>query len=190
MLKISFLTIAALLAVSCAKKAQDIVSDGLNARYADAIKELSQARTEKDRFYSLNYAEKEAFNMGLKEHARLFAQEHARLLPKYKGDWNYGNAFQDVNIVMGRLALAEGRMEDARRYLLKAGDTPGSPQLKSFGPNMTLARDLLLHGEREVVLEYFGKCSRFWKMDRGALERWTAQVRAGKIPDFGANLIF
>lgn len=122
MLKISFLAIAALLAVSCAKKTQDIVSEGLDARYGDAIKKLSRARTERDRFYSLNCAEKEAFNTGLEKRARLFAEEHARLLSKYKGDWNYGNALQDVNIVLGRLALAEGCVEDARRYLLKAGD--------------------------------------------------------------------
>lgn len=121
-MKISFLAIAALLAVPCAKKTQDTVSEGLDARYGDAIKKLSRARTEKDRFYSLNAAEKEAFNTGLKKHARLFAEEHTRLLPKYKGDWNYGNALQDVNIVLGRLALAEGRVEDARRCLLKAGN--------------------------------------------------------------------
>jgi hypothetical protein len=51
---------------------------------------------------------------------------------------------------------------------------------------MTLARELLEKGERQVVLEYFKLCASFWKNDR--LDTWASEVRAGKIPDFGANL--
>ena len=53
-----------------------------------------------------------------------------------------------------------------------------------------LARELLEKGDRPAVLDYFHRCSRFWTADRGQLARWTAQVTAGKIPDFGANLIY
>ena len=37
----------------------------------------------------------------------------------------------------------------AAEYLLKAGATSGSPQLDSFGPNMSLAKDLLGKDQRE-----------------------------------------
>ncbi len=72
--------------------------------------------------------------------------------------------------------------------MLKAGDTPGSPQLDSFGPNMTLAKELLEKGDQQTVLQYLTLCGKFWKMDNGRLARWSETIRAGKIPDFGSNL--
>jgi hypothetical protein len=62
--------------------------------------------------------------------------------------------------------------------------------MNSFGPNMSLAKDLLEKGEREVVLEYFELCRKFWKMDNGRRNDWSQEVKAGKIPDFGANLVY
>jgi len=38
------------------------------------------------------------------------------------------------------------------------------------------------------VLEYFDKCAAFWTSHAGALRTWAADVRAGRIPDFGGNL--
>lgn len=103
-------------------------------------------------------------------------------------DWNYGNAIHQANLVLGRIAVTEGRLADAAKYLLTAGETPGSPQLNSFGPNMTLARDLLERGDTASVLKYFELCGKFWKMGGERLATWTAQVQAGRIPQFGANL--
>jgi len=54
----------------------------------------------------------------------------------------------------GRSALHGGHLEGARSCLLAAGHTPGSPQLNSFGPSMSFAREMLEAGEREPVLEY------------------------------------
>ena len=55
---------------------------------------------------------------------------------------------------------------------------------------MTLAKDLLENGERDTVLEYLILCRKFWKMDYGKLDQWISEVRAGKTPDFGANIFF
>ena len=77
---------------------------------------------------------------------------------------------------------------DAKLRLLASGRTKGSPTLDSFGPNMSLAKDLLERGEREVVLEYFKLCSAFWKRGADRLDAWTAEIKQGQIPDFGANL--
>jgi tetratricopeptide (TPR) repeat protein len=99
-----------------------------------------------------------------------------------------GNAIHKGNLVLGRLALRAGDVPKARSYLLAAGRTPGSPQLDSFGPNMTLAREFLKHGERNVVLQYFQECAAFWQMGQENLKQWSEEVKAGQIPDFGANL--
>ena len=60
--------------------------------------------------------------------------------------------------------------------------------LNSFGPNMTLAKELLKKGENEIVLEYCQLCSKFWKRDR--LKQWADVVEEGRVPDFGANLLY
>lgn len=130
---------------------------------------------------------KVAFEAGQHDKARQYAES----LLQGAGDgmsWNYGNRVHHGNLVLGRIALAEGNIKAARFRLVAATNTKGSPGLKSFGPNMTLAKDFLERGERDVVLKYFRLCSRFWEMDRGRLDEWTSKVKEGKIPDFGANL--
>jgi hypothetical protein len=159
-------------------------------RLSNASEKLAKAKTDQERFYALNAAAKQAFVLGKTEDARNYASNLLALLPKFPNDWNYGNAVQDGNLVLGRIAVHEGRMEDAKRHLLEAGKSPGSPQMNSFGPNLSLAKDLLEKGERKEVLEYFELCRKFWQMDNGRLTRWGQEVNAGKIPDFGANLIY
>ena len=62
--------------------------------------------------------------------------------------------------------------------------------LASLGPNMALAKDLLDRGEAAAVLEYLRESGEFWHADRGKLAEWTALIRAGLKPDFGANLTY
>lgn len=159
-------------------------------RFNTAQDELRTAGSEEERFYALNDAAKEGFVLGKNEEARKHAEELLTLLPKYKGNWNYGNAIQDGNLVLGRIAVVEGHLDDAKQFLIKAGNSPGSPQMNSFGPNMSLAKDLLEKGETDAVLEYFELCRKFWKMEDGKLDQWSREVKAGKIPDFGANLVY
>src|SRR5262249_20942154 len=127
---------------------------------------------------------------GSPEKAKSYAEELLRLAPKYSKDWNYGNALHKGNLALGRLSLRDGHTESAKKYLLEAGKTPGSPQLNSFGPNMTLAKELLEKGERAVVLEYFGECRNFWEMGGERLSDWSALMKDGRTPDFGANLLY
>jgi hypothetical protein len=153
-----------------------------------ATSELYKAKTEEDKFYALNDLAKESFVVGKVQDAQKYAQELLTLLPKFKGNWNYGNAVQDANLVLGRIAVHESRIDDAKRYLIEAGKSPGSPQLDTFGPNMSLAKDLLEKGERDVVLEYFELCRKFWEMGKEELDQWTSDVKSGQVPDFRANL--
>ena len=104
--------------------------------------------------------------------------------------WWTGDAIHQGNIVLGRLALGNGDVAAARRYLLLAGKTPGSTSLASQGPNMALARDLLERGESATVLQYLEECGAFWTGNRGKLAEWTALIRAGLKPDFGVNVTY
>jgi hypothetical protein len=159
-------------------------------RLKRATDDLAAARTELGRFYALNDAAKESFVLGKVEDARRHASDLLALAPRFPNDWNYGNAVHDGNLVMGRIAVSEGRLEDARRHLLEAGKSPGSPQMNSFGPNMSLAKDLLEKGETEIVLEYFDLCRRFWRIGTERLDQWSRDVKAGNMPDFGPNLVY
>jgi len=62
--------------------------------------------------------------------------------------------------------------------------------MNSFGPNLSLARDLLAKGDQQIVLEYLELCRKFWKLDHGKLDLWKKDVEEGRVPDFGANLVF
>jgi tetratricopeptide (TPR) repeat protein len=104
--------------------------------------------------------------------------------------WMHGNAVFYGHTGIGRAALRRGDIEESKRRLLAAVAMSGSPQLSSFGPNMSLARELLEVGEREVVLEFFERCRGFWKLHLDLLDSWKDVVLQGDIPDFGANLVY
>jgi hypothetical protein len=113
--------------------------------------------------------------------------------------WNYGNIVHEMNSVLGRAALRGGNLAEARRTLLAAGATPGSPQLDSFGPRFVLAREMLDKGEKDVVIQYLDLVGKFWARDDPAhphrsgmakekaarLAKWKQEIRAGKIPTDG-----
>ena len=126
------------------------------------------------------------------EAIRNLAQEYLTQAEDYKSDWNYGNAIHHSNLILGKVALREKKIEEAKIYLLKAGRTSGSSQLKSFGPNMSLAKELLEIGENEIVLEYLDLCKIFWRkiFSWWKIRKWKRVIRKGGIPDFGANLVY
>ena len=102
--------------------------------------------------------------------------------------WWTGDAVHQGNIVLGRLALDSGDIQDAKSYLLAAGKAPKSSFLTVFGPNMGLARDLLARGEKDAVVQYLEECGNLWTADRGKLAEWLALTRAGLKPNFGPNV--
>jgi predicted Zn-dependent protease len=185
-MQMSMLLALALAVCSC----DDIEMSTPAGRLRHAENELSAANSPAERFYALGDAAKTAFEAGQYGKAKDHASELERLAPKYPHDWNYGNAIQDFNVVQGRLALRDGKVDEAKAHLLAAGRSPGSPQMNSFGPNMSLANDLLQRGERDTVLQYFELCRKFWSFHKERLDAWSTLVQAGKIPDFGANLVY
>lgn len=108
--------------------------------------------------------------------------------------WNYGNVVYDGNQILGLAALKENDIAKAKQCLLAAGNTPGSPQLDSFGPEMTLAQELLKRGEKQVVLDFLDLVAKFWAtpkpgtdskflhlyQEHGAkVQQWKNEIRSG-----------
>ena len=131
---------------------------------------------------------KMALAAGDTEKTKMYAEQLLKVGEADEQDWNSGNATHHANLILGSLALKLGKVEESGAFLLAAGKTSGSPQLNSFGPNMSLAKELLEQGEKDVVLEYFELCGQFWKNDK--LKQWTAVVKGGGIPAFGGNLAY
>jgi hypothetical protein len=156
-------------------------------QFENALNKTSQ---EIERFYMLSDLAKAAFEADNLEKAKLYANELLDSAIKYPDDWNYGNAIHHGNIILGRIALKQDKIEKAGEYLIEAGKTPGSPQLNSFGPNMQLAKDLLDKGEQTVVLEYLDLCKIFWKNKASILAAWKNEIKKGRIPDFESNLAY
>jgi hypothetical protein len=129
-----------------------------------------------------------AFDTGDMTKARSYAEQLLTEVGSDRSQWNYGDAVHKGNLILGRIAVREGRLAEAVTFLRASGDTPGSGVLNSFGPNMSLAKDLLERGEVEAVLNYFESCRLFWKMGGARLDAWSKDVQAGHIPNFGANL--
>jgi tetratricopeptide (TPR) repeat protein len=151
-------------------------------------KALALSKTPENRFYILTALPKAAFADGNNAKAADYAKQLLAQAQNFKRNWNYGNAIHSANLILGRIALASGDVDTAKARLLDAGKTRGSPQLDSFGPNMELARELLQKGEKDVVLQYFDLCARFWTMGGPTLDSWKQTIKAGGTPDFGANL--
>jgi tetratricopeptide (TPR) repeat protein len=131
-----------------------------------------------------------AFDAGEFSKASKYASEYLETAKADTRHWANGDLVHKGNLVLGRIAVREKRLDDAERHLRASADTSGSPVLKSFGPNMSLAKDLLEAGRSAAVLEYFDACGKFWTLDFFRLRRWTSTVRAGHVPDFGPNLVY
>lgn len=128
-----------------------------------------------------------AFEAGSHGSARSYALEALG----NKGPLWDGQAAHWAHVVLGRIALADGDVNGAAKHLVAAGrvDTTWAAPLRSFGPNMALALELLLAGgARDAVLSYFDLCAEFW--DTEQLREWRAVVEAGGLPDFGSNVFY
>jgi hypothetical protein len=153
------------------------------------------------RWYSLSDWSWGAFLRGDYRQTESLAREYLALAREFRDDWNYGNAIHDANSLLGLCSLERGDVEAAKDYLLKAGSTPGSPQLNTFGPRMVLAREMVHARELGTVLAYLDLVARFWCREtdprfkrqpsfvamkaenRRWLKQWKSDVRRGIVPD-------
>ena len=170
--------------------------DPADSRSLSQLEQAIEGQDERHRFFHLSELAKTAFNAGEFGKAEAYAGE--LLLNASKWSHSYkdgkvfpdGSAIHDGNLILGRLALRHNDLAAAKRYLLAAGQTAGSPVLGSFGPNVSLARDLLVRGEFAIVLEYFKLCRNFWDPQFSHVDEWSAIVKKGGMPTFRSNLLY
>jgi hypothetical protein len=148
-----------------------------------ALEETTSGLNGKKLFWELPDLAQLALAAGEADKARAYSKQLLEMASQYPKAWS-GNAIFYGNLVLGRIAVQEGNLGPAGQYLLAAGATPGSPQLNTFGPGMSLAKELLEKGQSGVVLQYLTLCKNFWKHDDGKLDEWSATLRSGGTPDF------
>lgn len=153
-------------------------------RAHEEVEEWRRALTNEERFYAAPHAAVAAFNLGEYELAEELARQSLALAESFQGNWNYGNALHYGHTVLGLLALRGGNLALAAEELQMSGQTPGSPQLGSFGPTMQLAKAILKVGAAEPVLAYLQQCQDFWHMGGDWLSVWERKVRRGVVPNF------
>ena len=140
----------------------DAMMSDLQKKSGDqAISRFNHARTENEIFCTIGKAGIAYFNQGNIVEAKKLADELTGMMAKKQNEKMYGDAIQDTNIIYGRMALANGNIEEAKKHLLAAGSSSGSGVMDFFGPNMTLAKDLLEKGQNGTVLKYFELCGKF-----------------------------
>ncbi|MES9828409.1 MAG: tetratricopeptide repeat protein [Candidatus Thiodiazotropha sp.] len=125
----------------------------------------------------------EELKSGNYDEARSISTELLKVAEQYKDDWNYGNALHHGNTVLGLIAIKEGKIDQAIKYLRKSGNVEGSPQLDSFGPSRCLAMELLLKDRNHEVIEYLESVESFWEHGYKELPKWIKIIRSGEIPE-------
>jgi hypothetical protein len=90
-----------------------------------------------------------------------------------------GDATYHSHRILGHVALRGGDVESAKSNLLRCCSGGSSPVLGSFGPDFSLAQELLDRGERETVLEFLEQCRAIWTHHSSTLERLVQEVRSG-----------
>jgi hypothetical protein len=183
--------IAAFLALSCLTSQFSFGAEKAPTPQQEILSNLEKSlpSDSKARFFKLSEVAAAAFDAGEYDKAETYANELLSEANDNKTDWNYGNALYYGNLVLGRVALKrDNNTSQAQNYLLTAGKTPGSPQLNSFGPNMSLANELLIAGVRDSVVDFLDECGNFWKADGGKLSDWKNTIRRGGMPNFAPNL--
>ena len=160
-------------------------SSSLKAKKAAAAKALEQLEiayrlsTDIAKDALLSNLAQSAQVAGDTEKAKQYAKQ---MLNQVGSDWNSGNKVHYANITLGKIALADGDIETAGQYLIKAGKTKGSPQLNSFGPDFSLAKALLEKEQNKVVLEYLDLCGNFWVLGKDRLAQWSKAINDNQIP--------
>ena len=127
------------------------------------MRELMAAKTAKERFYALNDAAKESFDVGKFEDAQKYAQELIVLRTEVPRELELWNAVQDANLVLVELLSGKDGLTTLSGILIEAGRVRLTAD-GHFGPNISLVKTFLRResGNRCLSISSsvgsFGKC--------------------------------
>jgi hypothetical protein len=159
--------------------------------HADAPAATRLARVEElverrhDRGHNLHALAELAFEAGAHDKAAAYAQELLRWSTTPRSSWpGIEHAPFHAHTILGRVALRRGDAGQAAEHLRRSARIKARPPFTFAGPPMRFAKEMLEHGEREAVLDFFAACAKFWQK-QDVLEKWIDDVHAGRMPDFG-----
>jgi hypothetical protein len=122
---------------------------------------------------------------------------------RFKKSFNYGNAIHKAHTILGLIELNSNNLKKAKKHLELSALHKGSPQLNSFGPNCSLAYELLKKDQNDAVINYLNLTLKFWnsKEDTDAymqeedtpeyrVHQWIKKIKKKKIPDFGSHFYY
>ena len=183
-------TLLACALVACLPACGDIEgarNASLRESSAATVREFMSVKTDSEWWHLAPYACRGLADLGRFDEARGLAQEMLNAEVGELRKVNVGTVHHFAHIVLGRIAVAAGDLEEAQRQLGLAGGVPSSPHLRSYGPDMRLADELLRAGRKDAVLRYLEQCEVLWGQMGLALSAWTDEVRAGRIPNWHQN---
>lgn len=134
---------------------QMLMSLGVVATDADDEPPPPDARIRHDGEVALRHGDLDAAETA----ATWLIEEAGRTPPT---DWNHPNLLHNGHLLRGWVRLRRGDIDGAADDLRTAGGSGGSPQLSSFGPDLSLAWALLQRGRDADVLHYLHAVSTFW----------------------------
>lgn len=128
--------------------------DGHESEAFDELEKLCQGPDSEDLFCEMSELPERAFDANDFQKASQYANRLLELCAKYQDNWNYGNAWNKAHTVLGRIALKNGEIDAAKHHLHLSSIDIATPQTKSFGPSLDLAKDLAAAKETSGVIEY------------------------------------
>lgn len=141
------------------------------------------------RFRLFIEAPRDAVRAGDFIQAKKLAQQLVNTAAVFRDDPDFGWAMHIANIVFGRVALHTGDVDTANTFLIAAGEVATSPRLAASGPDMSLAKELLGHGQRRMVRDFLVSCERLWPAGSARLKAWQSSVAENGKAEFGAQAI-
>lgn len=148
--------------------------------FAKALKELETAyrltTNQSDRVYLMTLLGALALDAGQCDQAQSYGRHLLQMAPK--DEWSYALHVHRAHTLLGRVALREDRIAEAKASLLESANITGSTNLNSFPPEMVLAKVLVSIGETNTVMKYLEVCQTVWPKAQAALEKWRQEIRA------------
>lgn len=174
----------------CARSAYGTDAAFHACRYERAVDRVAAAGASGLRFEFLGDAAVTALDAGRPDDARRWLREARAAIGAAGDDDDVGEAPEKAAVAEGRLALLDGDRATARDRLLASARALTEATQLSFGPNATLARDLLAAGDTATVRAYLAALDTTWTDGADKVAAWRAALDQGEGPDFGANLVY
>lgn len=96
--------------------------------------------------------------------------------------WMAWDIYRSTHLLLGRIHLVMNDLDSAGLHLVQAGEAPTTPALESYGPDLSLARDLLTLGANGPVLKFLSALGTRWKAGKSRTETWEMDIRRGVVP--------